>query len=375
MAAISARYAAALTSSHQIATLAQVWSGGTATTLAVEDSTTVSVDRASLIRRNFSVVLTDPFVGTPQALVPSQASSLLAPYGNEITLSRGITYADGTVELLPLIVGGIADTSVDDSGGDLVLTLTGGDRGATCSRAGFTDVYSIAPGTNVGTAIQTLLGSLQTGLALVFSFAATTAVTPAAPVLYVPGDDPWAKACELAASIGFQLYFDPAGICTFVPVPDPHQTPAAWSYDEGAVNIATHVSRKLSRSQAPNYIIRDGQGSGIDPPIRGIAQDSNPLSPTFVGGRYGRQVDYQSSNLYTNQAQCQAAADADLLTALGTVEGIELQAMVDPSTEVDRVIEVTRARSGVVGARYVLDSFGIAFGTAGLIDVVGRRVA
>src|SRR5665213_3380780 len=184
----SARYLSVLSTppfSHLPAFSAEIWAGeALQATLAVEASTTVTVDRNNIIRRTCSAVLTDPYAGTAQAIVPTTAASFLTPYGNELVLYRGITYPDGTQELIQQGVFGLDDVVIDDSGGDLVITLTGGDRGVACQHAGFTDVYTIAPGTNVGTAIQTLISALNVGVTIPFAFAATSAVTPTTPIVF-----------------------------------------------------------------------------------------------------------------------------------------------------------------------------------------------
>ena len=375
----SARYLAALPTSHQMAASAEVWAGtALLATLEIEASTTVTVDRNNLIRRTCSAVLTDPYAGTSQAIVPSTAQGFLTPLGNELVLYRGITYSDRTQELIQLGCFGIDDVIIDDGGtsgsSDLVITLTGNDRGVACQHAGFKDIYTIAPGTNIGTAIQTLISSLTTGLTIPFVFAPTTAVTPTTPVVYQPGDDPWSMAVQLAQSIGYELFFDPTGACTFLPVPNPLAQAISWSYVEGTGNIATELIRTISRDAAPNYIIRDGSGSGIAVPVRGVAFDANPMSPTYIGGSYGEQVDYGSSTLYTTQAQAQATANADLLLALGSIESLEVKAVPKPDTDVDDVVLVTRTRTGLTSELYVIDSFQLGFGTDGVLDFTCRQI-
>jgi hypothetical protein len=371
----SAAYLAALTSSHQIATAGEVWAGtALLATLQIEAATSVTMDRNSIVRRTCSAVMTDPYAGTPQAIIPTTAASLLTPYGNELVLYRGITYPSGAQELIQLGVFGIDDVDIDDQANDLVITITGGDRGVACQHAGFKDIYTIAPGTNVATAIQALISSLTTGLTINYAFAPTTAVTPTTPIVYQPGDDPWSMACQLAASVGYELFFDPTGVCTFLPVPNPLAQAISWSFDEGVGNIAVHLKRTVSRTNAPNYIIRDGSGSGITVPVRGIAFDANPQSPTYIGGSYGEQINYASSTLYADQPTAQAAANSDLLLALGSIEAIEVECVPKPDMDVDDVIEVTRARSGLASELYVVDSYTLGFGTDGLLDFTARAI-
>src|SRR5665213_3271742 len=238
---ISARYIAALNNLAQskgglvTASRAEVWSGETNLTplgLQIEASSTVTVDRNNLSRATCSLVLTDPFAGTPEALVPQDAGDLLYPVGNELVVYNGITYPDGTQELIQLGVFGLIDADFDDQANDLVITLVGSDRSVACQHAGFTSAYTIAPGTNVGAAIQTLLASLQTGLSISYAFTPTASVTPTTPIVYLPGDDPFAKANDLATSIGNELFFAPTGVCTMIPVPDPMVAGISWDYVE-----------------------------------------------------------------------------------------------------------------------------------------------
>jgi enamine deaminase RidA (YjgF/YER057c/UK114 family) len=148
----------------------------------------------------------------------------------------------------------------------------------------------------------------------------------------------------------------------------------SWTYAEGAANIADGLRRVVSRAKAPNYIIRTGVGSGLSSPVSAVAQDADPLSPTFVGGKYGVVPDPQSSPLITTQAQAQAAANAALRVALGTVEGVTVSAVAKPDHDVDDVIVVTRARSGLNAAKYVIDSFLFSFGAAGGLAITARSV-
>jgi Domain of unknown function (DUF5047) len=379
-AVISPAFAEALQqqSVQLVVARAEVWSGGQLlTTLDIEPGSSVSVDRSSLIRRSCHIVLTDP----TGELAPKTAEDLLAPYGNELVLYRGLQLSGATdPELIQLGVFGIDECDVDDSSDDLVITVDGSDRARAVQRAGFTDVYTIPPATPGAQALQQLIASQPTGIAFEFDFADVPYVTPSAPIVYKPGDDPWEKSTELAASYGCELFFNrmgtqagPTSQCVLLPLPDPLQAPVSWSYDEGSVNISLSIKRVLSRAKAPNYVIRDGQGSGIAAPVRGVAYDSNPDSPTYIGGRYGRQVDYQSSSLLTSPAQANAQAAVDLAVALGSFETINLNAIPKPDHEVDDVVEVTRARAGITLAYYVFDSFELGFGSEDLLRTSGAR--
>jgi hypothetical protein len=360
--------------SFQILSQAWVLTNGTPVlNIPIEDTSTVTVDRTNVLRRTCSVVFTD----ANQTLVSSAVPSVLTPFGNELEIYYGVQFSSGDQELVRIGIFEITDVDIDDSGADLVITLDGSDRAYLVQRAQFTDTYSIAPNTNVGLAIQAIILSRNiTPLAQQFNFAPTTFTTPSTPITYSAGDDPWTECCNLAAAIGCELFYDPNGVCTMIPIPDPTTAPISWYYDEGVNNIATEAERLISSDSAYNVVIRDGSGTGVTAGVRGIAQDTNPASPTYVGGSYGSVVDYQVSSLYTTDAQAQVVANADLLTNLGTIETLTLSSIVKPDSDIDDVIEVTRVRAGIPsGTKYVIDSFTLGLGVSGVLQSTCRAIS
>lgn len=351
----------------------EVRSGGILLASFRVDSGSVTIDRKNASRRVCSVTLTsgERSDGGALPIIPSTSTDLFAPFGNELYLyyvTDGVPTQVGIFE--------ITDANIQDSGTDLGMTVSGSDRAKSFGQSGFTDVYTIAAGTNVAVAIRNLLSSRVVGFTPTFALQVTSQVTPTTPLIYGPGDDPWQKATELAESIGSELFVDAFGVVTMVAVPDPSQSAVDATYAEGINNTAISINRKLSRTATPNYIIRDGSGSGLAAPVRGIAQDSNLQSPTYVNGPYGTVVDYQSSNLYSTQAQAQSAAQAALLLAQGSVETVAIDIIPDPSRDVDDVISVTRARAGISpGTKYVVDVVTMGFDHSTLMNLQARAVA
>lgn len=88
---ISDRMAAELRGSHRVAVRAEVLDGGQPVLeLAVVDGY-VSIDGSAAHRRSCDVTLEDP----DGRLVPADGRHPLAPYGNELRLSRGVVYPAG----------------------------------------------------------------------------------------------------------------------------------------------------------------------------------------------------------------------------------------------------------------------------------------
>jgi hypothetical protein len=325
----------------------------------------VTVDVAAAIRRSCTVTLLDP----TGALTVSNAGDILSPLtGNEVVLSRGITYPDGTNELVPLGVFGISAYEVTDDAQGLVIALSGFDRSRRIQRAAFTDTYSILAGTNVAIAIQALVSSRVPGLT--YNFAPTATLTPG--LVYNTGEDPLAKAVELAASIGCALFFDPQGVCTLAPITDPTTQPPSWVYDEGSNATVIKLARRFVDTATFNDVIVTGGGTGVGIPVRAQAQDTNPSSPTFVGGPYGDVVTVVNSPLVTTVAQAQTMASGILNRSIGTAESLSFEAIVNPAHDVGDVITVNRARSKVA-ANYVVDSLTVPLTAQTAMTATARR--
>lgn len=85
---ITRRFAAALTQNHRVVSRVDVLNNGKVErTLDVTEGS-VTVDGEADIRRRMSCTLVDP----DGDLTPGEAEHLLAPYGNEVRIYRGIAF-------------------------------------------------------------------------------------------------------------------------------------------------------------------------------------------------------------------------------------------------------------------------------------------
>lgn len=363
---VSSAFKAALSSSHRFVGTCVV----AGVTLVVDPSgSQVVVDRTQQIKRTASLTLIDP-TGN---LTPSDAKSLLHPLsGNELTVAMGIEYDDGTQETVPQGVFGIKASQVDDTaaGGDLAITVTGADRSYRMSRAKLTNAYPLNAGDNLGTDIQALLSSRVPST--VFNFQAVPYTLPTSLALS-PGDDPWFQAQALAAGGGCVADFDVSGAACLKPYPDPTVTPVSWVYQEGSQCTVTKGSRLLTNVGVFNHTVRDGVDANGNP-FRGEAMDTNPASATYWLGPYGDVPDYQTSNLWTSQAQAQAVAQADLLAALGSSEAVTLSMFTNPALQDGDVIQVVRGRLHV-SSYYVIDTLTLPFSSGTDMQAHARLVA
>lgn len=348
---ISAAFAQRITASHTVATNVTVCDavGNILATLNVTDGD-VRADKRNAIRRTCSVTLTDP----TGAYTPADITDLLAPNGNELRVYRGAKLANGTTELVPLGVFGIEQVEIDDNGERLTIKVEGSDRAAKLQRARFTDVYTIASGTNYATAIQTLLNSRVTGLT--YSFMTTALTTPS--IVVAEQQDPWKQAQDLAANIGAELYFDVTGVVVLRPEPNPSTSPVVWTYTDGHDAMILAVNRVLQRTNVYNHFVVTGEGTGVATPVRAESKDTDPSSPTYYLGPFGDVPRFYSSPLITTTAQAQSVADAFLNRVRGLVEDVRFPSLVNPAHEPGDVVTITRARAGVSGT-FLIDSLEI----------------
>jgi hypothetical protein len=369
MYVISEAFRTALTKSHRIKTRCDVVRNNNVLATLEVLTGFVRVDVNNDIWRRGTVRLTDPTGG----LVPADAADLLAPYGNELKLYRGIAkeYLSGATadELVPLGVLRIADTTVYDSGDGLEIEINAYDRSRAVRRARFEDTYNILAGTNYAIAIQKLLTSRVPNL--VFNFPSTTITAPS--MTWDPGDDPWNAANRLATDLGWVIYFDQNGICTAAAVTDPTVSTPVWRYIEGEDAVFNYVSRRYNDEEVVNYWIVTGESTENAVPVRGVAYDDVPTSPTYVGS-YGRVVATFTDKGIKTAAQAQSVAQAKLNLSRGASEELSLNTIVNPAHEPLDVVEVQRAKSRVNG-RYILDALTIPLEAEQALPVECRRAS
>lgn len=289
-------------------------------------------------------------------LIPSEASDLLHPFsGHEIRPYRGILYPDGTEELVPLGVYGIEDANIQDSGEKVEISLKGFDRSKTVQDRRWTEVYSIAEGTNAVEAIENLIRfKLPTAK---FNSVQTSLTVP--PLLYGgginSGGDPWEAVESIAEGIGYEVFFDGKGECVLRPEPSLIENEVIWSYNEGEYNTLLNVDRSITRDNAFSHVIVIGNHTALFVPIRVDVYDNNPDSPTYFAGPFGDVPTWLESRTIFSEAAAQEAGSAHLRSKSGVVEGLQLVAVVNPAHEIGDVITIQRSRVGLQNSRHIMD--------------------
>jgi len=307
----------------------------------------VNVDSTAATRRRGQITVVD----ATGALIPLLSSSTLSPYGRELRLWRGIQYPDGTTEMLPVGTLRIGSSEAADNSGQVINVLAY-DRARTIARARFETPYQIQAGTNYGTAIQTLLSTQMSGLT--FNFVTVTNTTPL--LVFDQQVDPWASAQSMATSIGCDLFFDPLGVCVLRLTPNPATANIDWDYSGGSNSmLMPPVDWTMTDDPGYNGIVVDGEPPGL-PPVHSVVYDTNPQSPTYSLGTYGKVPYFLRSQFVTTQAQADAAAASLLIQERGGTEQAKFSAIPHPAHEGGDIVKVADAALGI-SDNFVIESF------------------
>lgn len=331
------------------------------------NAASVHVDTSAASRRSLRCMIADPLGD----LAPVVASDPLAPYGNELVVTSGFSWPDGSFERVPVGVFRIVDS---EAAGNGQVSLTCLDRSVVIAENRFEVPYAIPAGTNLVGAIQALLTSRYPGIT--FSVTSTARTVPL--TVFQEGShsgDPWRNAADLAAADGYEVFFDAAGVVVIRPVPDPTATAPVWTYAPGPDSLLIGSTSAMNAEGAANIAVVTGEGSGVGVPIRArvaITDPTSPLNPTTFGPR----PVFLASPLITTQAQADDAAAALLQRHAGGSERLRFRAAPHPAHEGGDVVRVVNADLGL-DVNVVLASFDLPVTLSAEVEYVtsARRSA
>lgn len=295
-------------------------------------SAKVTIDANAAVRRRATLTVVDPD-GT---LTPTLATDVLSPYGYSIQLSHGYEAGDES-ELVP--VGRFRISAVKFSANSPTIQVTAQDRALSVSRTRFESPYVVASGTNHVTAIETILNWSMPGITFIKpnkTFPYTTGV-----LMYEDGGDPWDAVQSIAESIGCDLCFDQLGRCVLSDRNDAKSV--VHEYVVGSDNTTLlSLDTEITVDSVYNAVVVTGEPQDL-PPVRSVAYDLDPSSPTYYGGRFGKVPKFYSSPLVRTQAQADQTA-ATMLTKARRTTSQSLSLSVTPHPALD-VLDLVRVRS------------------------------
>lgn len=273
-------------------------------------------------------------------------------------------------EYIPLGVFTINDSDIFDSADGVSIEISGNDLSRKISRNRWERTYVIYEGTPVHEAIRRIIRNRLPGTQ--FNFVNTTEVIPRSFFGLQANNDPWEDALKIAAASGLELYFDPLGVCCLRYEPDPNIDSPVWEFEDRIHPTIISVRRRVTDENTYNRIVVVGEGSGLEAPVRGIAEDLDPASATYLYGEYGINTEEIRSSYITTTAQAMQAARARLLRMRGATEALELEVIPMPALEPGDIHLADRSRSKIKG-QFVIDAIRMPLGAHELMRVASRR--
>ena len=314
--------------------------------------------------------------------VPTNAYSALTPYGNEIKIWRGIQYSDGTKEEIPLGVFLITTVEVDASDSGTTIKIEGVDRSLRVSRNKPTDsVYYSAGGSpgptglevlELNKALSDLIKDRWADVKLNFSATESSNLLINAFTIGI-GEDPWAKAMEIAMSCGYDLYFDADGVCCLNTIPDSSTSLPQVSYLEGNDAVLMSVNRKITSDDTYNGVHMTATGTAMLEPFMATAWDNDSSSPTYRYGGFGQVPVFLTSNLLSTQAIAKASAVRNLYRYIGSAEEISWTSITNPAHDVWDVVQIVN-KATQLNVTLIIDSLVIPFGAGETMSAKARSI-
>lgn len=319
---------------QQVTCRVELWRSGLRLATLDAVSGSVSVDSRRAVRRTITAELVDR-TGT---LVPADADGLLVPTGVQLRAWRGIRLPNGTTEEVPLGVFRVTEPEFEVTDSGLRITVEGSDEAKTVQEARLTQAWSIPAGTPVGAAILALLADRHPTLPTRDDSSPSVRLGASMVIPAGADSDPWQACLDLAAQFGLDLAIDASGTAVVRALNT--ATVPVVSYERGAEAVLLRLNRKLSVETTYSGVVvtsetDDAEGAA---PIQAEAWDTDPSSPTYYLGPYGRKPYFIASQLITTVAQARDTAQAQLPQVTGILDQIEWDQVVNPALDAGDVV-------------------------------------
>lgn len=276
-----------------------------------------------------------------EGMWPSKADPLLAPYGNEVFVERGITYGDGATEWVSLGYYRIYNPEQDDPPGG-PIRIAGKDRMSGIIDAKLLNPVQFAATAARSTVMSQLVTEVYPGAIIEWDSGDATTIGRT----LVAEEDRYGFLNDLVVAAGKTWYWDYRGHLIIKDPPNPGNP--VFDVDHGQDGVLIDLSRDLTREGLFNAVVASGEASGDTAPARAIAVDNNPNSPTYWYGTFGKVPTFYSSSFITTNTQALVAAESLLSQSLGLPYNVNFGSIVNPALEVNdpiRVLYPPKARS------------------------------
>lgn len=286
-------------------------------------------------------------ISVPYDMYPLSPTDLLAPFGNEIRAYRGIVLGDGsTVYTWPVFRGRIRQVHQYSTGNVTVLCT---DRAADVTDHEFVSPQNSQPGNSV----------FLEFVRLVSDAVPDASFGPSDPFITLVQPLTWelsrsAALDEMARTMGAVWYCLANGDFVMRRYPWTQPGLPVVTLTDGQGGTVNYWEAMRDRGMIYNVVTVSGERLNGDAPVYGTAMDSNPASPTYVGGGFGVRSLLDRLQTPATIGRAQGAALERLAVSVAPIESFQLRAIPDASLELGDIItliiegrEVTQVVSGL----------------------------
>lgn len=257
----------------------------------------------------------------------ADASALLAPYGKELWVRRGIEYGNGQKEWVSLGYHRIYSVSQDDAPNG-PIRIEARDRMAGLIDARMLVPVQFSPNHTVKQFYDRLVLEVYPWAEIEYDFDPTNIAVNRTVVVE---EDRYGALLDMARALGRVMFWDHAGKLQIRKAPNPSKP--VWEVSAGRGGVLVSLSRTLTREGVYNAVVAYGEAADDKPPVRAVARDMNPASPTYWFGPFGQVPRYYSSPLITTQDQASSAALAMLARSIGLPHQVDFSFVPNPALE------------------------------------------
>lgn len=320
---------AALSGSHQVAVEARLVSDHQVGDDPLGDALPVlggdvQMDATAQVMSTVQVETLGVDESTGRPWFPRLPGDVLAPYGAEVFVRRGVDLGDRTV-WAPLGYFRLEDVEQDDAP-DGPIRITGTDRMAGIVEADLLAPREFGPEVSAAGVLADLVRDVYPDAVIVWDDA--SGVAPIGRTLVAEGSR-YEAVAEVVTSLGKIMFWDGHGILQVCDPPD--ETVPVWQVRSGRDGVLVRSGRRVSRRGVHNAVIFSGEGGDAEEPVEGVAVDVGPRSPTRWGGPFGKVPRRMASPLVTTVEQARRAAREVLRRSLGAPYSVDFGAVVNPT--------------------------------------------
>ncbi len=314
-----------LRGSHGIQTRARVvstWQTGTN-----PDGVEIPILAGNVIMDQNAKVRSTLEMTTNPALWPVRVDDLLAPFGAEIFVERGVRLSNAVTEWVSLGYYRIDTVEQADAPTGL-LRISASDRMAGIVEGDLVVPRQWPATATYGQVLTDLVTDIYPSVAIEWDDSTSTQPV-GRQIICERGRFDFAD--DLVKSVGKVWHWDHRGIPIIRDLPDPADP--VWEVVCGEGGVLVSLSQTLTRASVHNGVVASGDAADTQAPPRAVAVDANPNSPTRWGGPFGKAPTFFSSPLLTTHDRCAKAAATLLMKELGLPHNVDFTAVPNPALE------------------------------------------